>query len=132
MKGYDPVLAQREGLEPDWFYYAFKQLRNPLTRIFSILFGFEFNSKNMDKEQPSDYLWRPYLDIIRDNNEKQKQNINKQSMVDNFFEKKKTKTWVFQDDSVKVEPGSVPTNTQAQQKQTNMKNLDIRNMFAKK
>lgn len=36
-KGYNPILAKREGLEPDWYHYCFKALKKPMDRIFCIV-----------------------------------------------------------------------------------------------
>jgi DNA polymerase elongation subunit (family B) len=40
-KGYNPVLAEREGKEPDWLHYADRCLKKPVGKIMAIgkIFG---------------------------------------------------------------------------------------------
>lgn len=123
-KGFDPVLAQREGHEIDWFYYAFKQLRGPLTRMFCVLYGLQPN-KDIDKPQPTDYLWSPYLDQIRDNNQLQQQRVNGQNVMDKFIPQKKVKEWHQPDEKSLLEPKKEKVVVMKQ------KNADIRSMFVK-
>lgn len=131
MKGYDPVLAQRDGKQIDWHYYAFKQLRNVLTRIFGILFDLQIDKKHMEKEQPTDFLWKPYLDIIIENDRQQRHQVNKQATMDAFVTGKKQKEWVYQDESKGIESVTNTTVVEAQTK-SKQKDGDIRSMFGKK
>jgi DNA polymerase elongation subunit (family B) len=133
-KGFDPTLAQREGLEIDWYYYAFKQLRGPLSRIFGILTNKQLN-KNMDGPQPTDYLFSPYLEQIKENDKLQQHRVNGQAVVDKFFVQKKQKQWDEPNEHAHID---LPETQDMKQDKLNALNAlkqkdgDIRNMFKKK
>lgn len=85
-KGYNPQLAEKDGMEADWEYYCFNCIKKPIDRIVCIMLGYEYQ-KGREK-QPVDYLWAPFLKQICDNGAKQTQRMNGNIDLTNFYQKK--------------------------------------------
>uniref|UniRef100_A0A6C0BNW5 DNA-directed DNA polymerase n=1 Tax=viral metagenome TaxID=1070528 RepID=A0A6C0BNW5_9ZZZZ len=124
-KGYNPILAEREGHEPDWFHYAFKCLKKPLDRIFCIALGLEY--KKGKECQPTDQLWEPYLKRICDNDKIQHARVSGNTNLDSFFKKPKVELFPEDEDT---SPAKMPAKPATVPKKA-VKNSDIRALFKK-
>jgi hypothetical protein len=129
-KGYNPTLAEREGLEADWWHYTFRCLKKPFDRIFCIALGLEY--KKDSDVQATDYLWQPFLDQICKNDKLQTARVDGNMRLDSFFQKivqdgpKRNRTAC--DDGSEVIPleDQVPNKPPPPPKKTTFQNTDIR------
>lgn len=123
MKGYNPMLAEREQKEPDWAYYCFNQLKKPMSRIFCLVQGVPYRKGS--EVQETDYLWQPYLDRIKANDVDQRAKCSGQLLTQHF---KRSRVEVLDDgapDTVPEKPAPPPPKRQPKP------NGDIKSMFAK-
>jgi hypothetical protein len=89
----------------------------------------------MDGPQPTDYLFSPYLEQIKENDKLQQHRVNGQAVVDKFFVQKKQKQWDEPNEHAHID---LPETQDMKQDKLNALNAlkqkdgDIRNMFKKK